>query len=1052
MKYSCKRTIAIFLTACMSLMCLPALTYTYEEAVHAEEAPVFEVIDGQVIFEAEDARYDGTNFVRTTGADMSGSAGLYTSILQTVAPDTAQTGDMEFSIKSESSDVYKIWMRIKPTTSSKTIYVSVNEGAYSTHAIGGTANEWLWTCVTSTSISKGGTVKYKLSPKNGHFTIDKVLVTNNRVMVPDGIDATLIWPDSTIPDGLYNTPTFTPPPEHPRLYFTKDDIPQILLNAEKTENLSAYRQHKNNLLNYTDGILSIPKEGESNTNNTWLGYFESWAFEYAVTGNEELGRRAIDSIKNYMSTVVYKDNYNDYYTRNAGHLIFTVAEVYDWCYPLLTDYDKKFLTEQAIVIIRDGIEIGWPPTKQGGVTGHGSEAQLLRDLLGFAIAVADERPDIYNAVAGRFFDDYLPPRLYHYAGHMFHQGSGYGSYRGQWDYNSTWIFDRMGLERVYGDEQQYAAYWFIYLMRPDGVPFTDGDAGNNGRTPGSTYTSYRRVYFLASNYYKDPYLKYMAQKSGSGTTGYGHGNTSPVEFILFNDPNLNSTPISELPLTKYFGSPMGNMIARTGWNDGLDSNDAIAYMKIGEQWFANHHHLDFGHFQIYYKGLLAADSGRYESYGTLHDGTYNKRTVAHNTILVYDPDEKMSYMSSKVNDGGQRIAGGEKATLDALLSANYKYGEVLSSEFGPDLKEPDYSYLKGDLTNAYSSSKMSNFNRSFMFYNLKDEEHPAVLITFDRVISTNPSFKKSWLLHGVTEPEVNGNRTVFRNDENGYNGKLTVDTLLPKSSNTDISVIGGLNNDFWVNGVNYPSTNADGEVTGALNPTKIHDSDGYRIEVSPKTAATTDYFLNVMQVGESNPDTPALPVTLIETNAVAGAKIADRVCIFSKSEGRTSNSVSFSFSGDGSYKINVADVKAGLWKIQCGGKTIATAAATEEGGLLSFEGPAGSYVLTYADSETSLSLPIKIENMMALSYINDIKVTANISGSAAAGASVILAVYNGEKDMIHMEQVPYTGSGKYEFVLSSTLGSLTDREARLMVWSGQYEALPLASTSAITLY
>lgn len=159
--------------------------------------------------------------------------------------------------------------------------------------------------------------------------------------------------------------------------------------------------------------------------------------------------------------------------------------------------------------------------------------------------------------------------------------------------------------------------------------------------PGTRYTGYRRVHFLLSNYYKDPYLKQAALEAGSGSSfSYGHGNTSPVEFLVFNDPNLSGRPLSELPLTKYFGSPMGHMIARTSWEDGLDSNAVVAQMKVGELWFANHHHLDAGHFQIYYKGLLAGDSGRYDAYGNAHDGAYNKRTVAHNTMLVYDPDRK----------------------------------------------------------------------------------------------------------------------------------------------------------------------------------------------------------------------------------------------------------------------------------------------------------------------------------------------------------------------------------------------------------------------------
>ena len=1040
--------ISIVLTLCMAFTLVPySGASTQSEAAAA--VPLFQTEGGLAVFEAESAYYNPSVFSVVTGSDLSGGKGVYTSA-SGLKPDVSEPSNLEFQVKADHTGTYALWLRVKPTTPNKSIYVSVNGDAYTSVALKGEKDKCHWIRVASTyRIEKDSTITYKLSPNGGYFTVDKVLVTSQRFMHPDGIDGTLIEDDTTLPDGVYNTPTFTPPPQHPRLYFRKDDIPQILANAKKTENLLAWNQHQANLTKDTgtNGFLPVAEPDKSNNNNTWLGWFESWAFEYATNGNEQLGRKAIDNIKNFAESVVYIEPNYDGYTRNAGHLIFTIAEVYDWCYPLLTEEDKNYLIEQSIAIISDGIEVGWPPTRQGALTGHGSEAQTLRDLLSFSIAVFDERPDIYNMVAGRFFDEFLPARQYHYTSNMFHQGSGYGSYRGQWDYNSTWIFDRMGLPRVYGDDQQYTGYWFVYMMRPDGVPFTDGDASNNGRTPGSTYTGFRRVHFLNSNYYKDPYLKQAALQNGSGSSfSYGHGNTSPVEFLIFNDPDLSGKPLSELPLTRYFGSPMGHMMARTSWEDGLDSNAVVAQMKVGELWFANHHHLDSGHFQIYYKGLLAGDSGRYESYGNAHDGAYNKRTVAHNTMLVYDPSENMSYFGS-VNDGGQRIAGGEQSTIANLLSKNYKFGEVQGHEFGPDPSEPDYTYLKGDLTQAYSPNKMSDFDRSFLFYNLKDDTHPAAMIVFDRVVSTNANFKKSWLLHGVAEPTVNGNQTIFRNDTLGYNGKLTVDTLMPSADNTKIEVIGGLNNDFWVNGVNYPSTTKDG-VSNPPNLDKIHDSDGYRIEVSPKTPATTDYFLNVLQVGESKPDTPALPVQKIETATHAGVQIADRVAVFSKNDGRTSQPVTFRFTGEGNYKINVADVYAGTWTIRKDGVNVGAVSATQEGGLLSFEGSAGSYTLTYDNGAQDVSLPVTISNMHAQTESGALTVRADVSG-ASENAYVMLALYDADGTMTYIDQTNYVGQKQYAFTIPA--GSVNATEAMLFVWSDVYGALPLSSTQKITL-
>lgn len=1050
--------ISIFLILCLLLAVLPAPAMAADSGPNI---PLFQTTDGLAVIEAEDTYFASEVFSAVSGGDMSGGKGIYTSkgplnpdkIAEESEIPIEKPVNMAFQVKADHTGTYALWLRVKPNSESKSIFVSVNDGAYNSMSVGAMPGEWHWFKVASTyRIEKDSVITYKLSPNNPWFTIDKAVVTSQRFVHPEGIDGTLAEDDTTLPGGVYNAPSFAPPPQHPRLYFTAEDIPRILANAKKTENASAWSQHQANLTKDTgtDGVLPPAKDqNSSNNNNTWLGWFESWAFEYVTNGNEALGRKAIDNIKNFAESVVYIEPNYDGYTRNAGHLVFTIAEVYDWCYPLLTQEDKTYLIEQAIAIISDGIEVGWPPTKQGALTGHGSEAQTLRDLLSFAIATYDERPDIYNMVAGRFFDEFLPARQYHYTSHMFHQGSGYGSYRGQWDYNSTWIFDRMGLPNVYGDDQQYTGYWFIYMMRPDGAPFTDGDASYNGRVPGNRYTGYRRVHFLLSNYYKDPYLKQAALEAGSGSSfSYGHGNTSPVEFLVFNDPNLSGRPLSELPLTKYFGSPMGHMIARTSWEDGLDSNAVVAQMKVGELWFANHHHLDAGHFQIYYKGLLAGDSGRYDAYGNAHDGAYNKRTVAHNTMLVYDPDESMNHHGTKVNDGGQKIAGGEKGTIDALLAADYKSGEVQGHEFGPDPSEPDYTYLKGELTSAYSKNKMSDFDRSFLFYNLKDETHPAAMIVFDRVVSKNKDFKKTWLLHGVEEPTVTGNQTVFRNDTIGYNGKLTVDTLLPEADNTQISVIGGKNNFFWVDGDNYASKDKNGNTLGGLPQDRTHDSDGYRIEVSPKTAAETDYFLNVLQVGESKPDTPALPVQKIETQTHAGAQIADRVAVFSKKDGRTSQPVTFSFTGEGTFKINVADVYAGVWHIQKDGVSLGTAAATDEGGLLSFEGGAGSYTLTYDAGAVDPNLPITIRNMASQAAGGALTVSADISG-ATENAYVMLALYDSDGKMTYITQTPYVGQKQYAFSLPA--GSVSATEAMLFVWSGTCEALPLSSTQKINL-
>ena len=76
-------------------------------------------------------------------------------------------------------------------------------------------------------------------------------------------------------------------------------------------------------------------------------------------------------------------------------------------------------------------------------------------------------------------------------------------------------------------------------------------------------------------------------------------------------------------------------------------------------YLAKHQHLDQNQFTIYHNGYLAIDSGAdYTDTESPHYLNYYRRTVAHNSVLVYDPAEKFFWSDNVVpaaNDGGQRM-------------------------------------------------------------------------------------------------------------------------------------------------------------------------------------------------------------------------------------------------------------------------------------------------------------------------------------------------------------------------------------------------------------
>lgn len=731
---------------------------------------------------------------------------------------------------------------------------------------------------------------------------------NFTVLAQTGGDVTgvfplkITYPPLTEKEGK-GLPLPVPPPGHPRLYFTKKDIQPLnekwqspLLNAcvEKIKAAAAYS---------TDGILK--GEGEKpNLDARVYNAIEAKAFLYVLQNGEASGRDAIAALLNFYATVKFDPAKQDV-CREIGRTIVTGAIVYDWCYPLLTTGQKQVLIDrmEALATL---LEVRWPYLVQGSVTGHGTEAQLSRDMLSCGIATYNEKPGIYNRVAGRILTEFAPARKFFYPAAYHHQGDAYGPYRFQWDVWAMLLFDRMGYPNLFGTDMAKPPYYFIYGRRPDGQLFRNGDDFLELSTPFGRYWSIGgSMEAYAGSYFKDPVLINEALKEG----GIGKGGDYLFDFLFF-DPAVQPSSKAALPLTKYFTEPFGAMTARTGWDEGLTASTAVAEMKIGVYNFVNHQHLDAGSFQLYYKGPLAVQSGIYQGktggYGSEHFKNYSQRTVAHNAMLVYDPAQKFLFGKQEIaNDGGQPYpANGTETKTIEEIKAGYKTGEELAHSFGPDATAPDYSYLKGELALAYGP-KVKSFQRSFVFLNLKDGTVPAALIVFDRVTAADKNFKKTWLLHCVEEPAINGNVSVAKRTEKGYGGQLQNTTLLPSADNLSIQKIGGAGNEFNVGGINYPQSPA--------NRQNSVDSAVWRIEVSPKTASATDLFLNVMQVADADRH-ELLKVEKVEGVDFTGARIGDRTVLFSKTGEAITKAATLTL--DGESTVLITDVGEGEWTIK----------------------------------------------------------------------------------------------------------------------------------------
>lgn len=727
-----------------------------------------------------------------------------------------------------------------------------------------------------------------------------------------------------------------PPMEHPRLYVRNADIPAL---KEKMQT-----EHGRKIIGKLQQ-LSIPRTEEEEAAvkvHDFRYYFQMRgitsqvqleALDYLVNGESKKARHAIVSMLDTLRNVNFDTKHDR--TRASGVMIMVGSMVYDWCYDQMTP-EERFAYIGEFKRIAGTMECHWPPKNTEPLAGHCSEWNILRDLLSAGVAVYDEDPEIYNYVITMLFRDYFPIRNYTYNGGNYHQGTGYVSVRYINDLISLWILDRMGAGSVYDPAQKYVLYDFIYRRRPDGqvVPAGDVNPGNR-KTP----NSYAMPAMLAAGYYNDPYIQNEYYRRPSVEAHL------LMMQLLWMDFGLEPKGPEDLPLTRYSGTPFGWMMARTGWGD----DSVIAEMKVNEHFYGNHQHLDGGSFQIYYKGPLAIDSGAYQGtsggYNSPHCKNYFKRTIAHNSLLVYDPSEKFAcwnYGGSDktefaANDGGQRMPGDRWDTcrsFEQLLSDDYTVGKTLAHGFGPDAMTPDYSYLKGDITEAYTS-KVEDVRRSFVFLNLFDRNVPAAMIVYDHVVSSDPSFRKYWLLHSIEKPRIKGRSFFVSRTKNGDRGMLKTTVLLPEKAG--IETVGGPGKEFWVFGENYPNA-------ATTRPDPANERGEWRVEVTPVRESSEDCFLNVMQVADSGCEA-FNDVRRIDAEKVAGVVIADRVVTFCRDLKQT-DGFSFKFSGKGRYRLLATDLLPGKWEVKVNGKTVASGVeVTPSEGSLYIEAEAGLYEL-----------------------------------------------------------------------------------------------------------
>ncbi|VAW18013.1 Heparinase II protein precursor [hydrothermal vent metagenome] len=329
-----------------------------------------------------------------------------------------------------------------------------------------------------------------------------------------------------------------------------------------------------------------------------------------------------------------------------------------------------------------------------------------------------------------------------------------------------------------------------------------------------------------------------------------HSSFPFTRFLLTNSHEeiKAKDPSESLPKARHFVN-MGQVFMRSG--SGTD--DTYALFTAGGI-LTQHRHFDNNNFVIYKKGFLALDSGTRPQPG-LHLSHYYSRTVAHNCITIKMPGEIMPHYW----DSGPALSEEETSIFPNDGGQN----NIMGSEVVAFDEKEQYVYIASDATKSYHQDKADLVLRQFVFL------PPDHFVVFDRVNSTNPDFKKRWLLHTAGEPTVNGDE--FYADH--WEGRLFCKTLFPEKA--ELKKIGGQGKQFWSDGRNWALpelTPNDWNYKNMHWLDNNHDLFGqWRIEVTPDKPNKDDIFLHLIQVGDRSLESMANS-TPVKTEDMAGVR------------------------------------------------------------------------------------------------------------------------------------------------------------------------------------
>lgn len=442
------------------------------------------------------------------------------------------------------------------------------------------------------------------------------------------------------------------------------------------------------------------------------------------------------------------------------------------------------------------------------VSGHAFSA-VTNMALGL-LAIAEEHPEVVpmiDTAYAHFDKGFMAARAAISAdgGHQMGFAYGVSSIPERLLLWRTALDNGDGTPLLQADWQDQLLYPYIYGLRSDGLFPSSGDNYD----------------FPVGNPLLGQLARGVASVGGDGVAwsfyreqvATRRGGGDEILERLFWPTPVAPAPIPGLPLARHF-RVSGQVLMRDSWDY---AQATVLDFKSSSFAAQNHQHADQNSFSLYYKAPLLLDTGLYDSYESVHWWNYYTRSVAHNTITVYDTVDDatellMNGVSGLSRDGGQWLQARQQnyPTIDEIQpgGVNALDGIVRYEN------TPEYTYTSGNASKAYSATRLdrnNGFVRQVLFLRQPAFWPKPVTVVFDSVRSKR-GLPATFLLHTAHDPVANTANTSNLGDGHyklGYSagqrriatvrngeGMLIVQTVLPE--NAVVHKVGGLDHDGTV--------------------------------------------------------------------------------------------------------------------------------------------------------------------------------------------------------------------------------------------------------------